>query len=134
MFLKIQNLHWVEVACQLFIIPSVWLAYKYKHRLYSEVVESPWKMLSEGAMESYRAIGVMVGVTHDTSALLSFPGAENEAAQTLLFASLSVSVLAVSTSTSLLSAASYFDPAQLEHMWHMCGMRFVILLHTLILA
>ena len=23
MFLKIQNLHWVEVACQLFIIPSV---------------------------------------------------------------------------------------------------------------
>ena len=22
MFLKIQNLHWVEVACQLFIIPS----------------------------------------------------------------------------------------------------------------
>ena len=23
MFLKIQNLHWVEVACQLFIVPGV---------------------------------------------------------------------------------------------------------------
>ena len=27
MFLKIQNLHWVEVACQLFTIPGVWQQY-----------------------------------------------------------------------------------------------------------
>ena len=140
--------HFVYLGNPIHLLAQLWLAYEHEHRLYSEVVESPWKMLSERTMESYRAIGVMVGVTHDTSAsrhltqpkggliasaagaLLSFPGAENEAAQTLLFASLSASILAVSTSTSLLSAASYLDPPQLEHMWHMYRMRFVILLST----
>ena len=99
--------HFVYVGNSTHLLAQLWLAYEHKHRLYCEVIESPWKMLSERAMESYHAIGVMVGVTHNTSvsghltqrkggliasvaiALLSFPRAENDAAQTLLFASLS---------------------------------------------
>ena len=72
--------HFVYLSNPTYLLAQLWLTYEYEHRLYSEVVESPWKMLIERVTESYCAIGVMVGVTHNTSALLSFPGVENEAA------------------------------------------------------
>ncbi|KDR69823.1 hypothetical protein GALMADRAFT_230481 [Galerina marginata CBS 339.88] len=104
------------------MLRKLWLAHE------DDKLEA-WSAFYETTKESFRSTAVLAAlIASAAGALLATPASENVVPRTLLLISLTCSIIAASTSTTLLSSMTYTDPSLIAHQWSLMGIKYVILL------